>query len=205
MTAAVGAPGEHHRCADLHRWPFAPNGGADEHGEEGQRDFPQGLPQCHQSSFVHAVRQADGGDNLRDAATGDIGRVFAGEMHQGDETERQHEPRQERPMSRPPGIGFQRPVGEGGEGERGQRNQHGPDEQAGKFQAFARDARGLAQFAVQVVAQADAAVGGSGHEIGRMVVTGTHYRRMGGAAFGGQPNAGTKKPPLVRRRFGVPD
>ena len=105
-------------------------------------------------------------------------------------------------MACPPGIGFQCPVSEGGEGKRGQRNQHGPDEQAGKFQAFARDARGLAQFAVQVIAQAGAAVGGNGHGVGGMVVTG---RIIGGwgAAFGGQPNAGTKKPPLVRRRFGV--
>ena len=38
-------------------------------------------------------RQADRGDDLRDAATGDVGRVFAGEMYQGDEAERQHEPR----------------------------------------------------------------------------------------------------------------
>ena len=117
VAAAVRAPGEHHRRADLYRRALAPDRGTNQHGEEGQRDFPQRLRPGDEAVFVGAVGQAKRGDNLRNTAAGDKRRVFLREPRQKHHARRQNEPRRIRPGSRPKLVFVERIIGEGGEGE----------------------------------------------------------------------------------------
>ena len=157
VAATVSAPGEHHRSADLYRRPFAPDRSANQHRQKRQRDFPQRLRPGDEALLVRAIRQAKCGDDLRDTAARHIRRVMTGEPGEQRHAGRQDEPRRERPGRRPKAVGIQRIIGQGGESERGERDQRRPEEQAGKFQRVARNTRGLAQFFMNEMAQFGAA------------------------------------------------
>ena len=87
--------------------------------------------------LVRAIRQAKGGDDLRNTAARHIRRVITGEPGKQRHAGRQDEPRRERPGRCPKAVGIQRIIGQGGESKRGERDQRRADEQAGKFQRFA--------------------------------------------------------------------
>ena len=159
VAATIFAPGEHHRRADLYRRPFAPDRSANQHRQKRQRDFPQSMRPGDETLLVRAVGQAECGDDLRDAAARHIRRVLFGKPGEQRHSRRQDEPRRQRPGSRPEAVLVQRIIGKGGEGERGEGDQRRANEQAGELQRLARDARGLAQFLVDEMAQPGAARG----------------------------------------------
>ena len=83
VAAADIAPGQHDGCSDLHGGAFAAYRGADQHGQQREGNLGECPPECHQSVLERAVGQADGGDDLRDAAAGHEGGVTRGVPGQG--------------------------------------------------------------------------------------------------------------------------
>ena len=159
MAAADIAPGQHDGCSDLHGGAFAAYRGADQHGQQREGNLGECPPECHQSVLERAVGQADGGDDLRDAAAGHEGGVTRGVPGQGGQAQRQHDPGGERMAGRPLSIPVQGEIGQFRKAQRGECHQRCTDQHAGELQALVRDAVGLAQALVQEVADAGSARG----------------------------------------------
>ena len=160
MAAADIAPGQHDGRSDLHGGAFAAHRGTDQHGQQREGNLGKRLPERDQPVLERAVGQADGGDDLRDAAAGHEGRVARGVPGQGGQAQRQHDPGRLWMAGGPPGIPVQGEIGQFGKAQRGERHQCGTDQHAGELQTLVRDAVGLAQAPMQEVADAGGARGG---------------------------------------------
>ena len=157
MAAADITPGQHDGRSDLHGGAFAAHRGTDQHGQQREGNLGKRLPERDQPVLERAVGQADGGDDLRDAAAGHKGCVARGVPGQGGQAQRQHDPGGQRMAGRPLGIPVQGEIGQFRKPQRGERHQCGTDQHAGELQALVRDAVGLAQALVQEVADAGGA------------------------------------------------
>ena len=140
------APSRHHRRADLYRRPFAADGRAAHHADEGQRDFEQRLSERNQTGFVHPVGQRQRGQHLRNAAARRIRGETARQPRNQRQAQRQRHPCEPRILPDQPGVGFQRKVSHMCKQERHQRDQCRTGKQESEGGGFAGKAARLPEF-----------------------------------------------------------